>query len=169
MGSVAFNFWITGGDAKKAFNWRKILLHLCVHWNIAALRSDCMMALVLSISLGTNLESIVSRLISLWISLTFSGLRILLIVLHFSGFAFMPRWVSIKPNNFILHPWTHTCHGWASCNGREGLEIFSVGLWYVVGMSRIWPKYQAHRLQLFDWASPWKCSPLVIDRWHLHF
>ena len=70
---------MTEGEAKKVLNLRNIPSHLFVHRNLKAFFNSCMMGLVFFSSFGTNLECVVSRSVTLWIYLTFSG------------FAFMPR------------------------------------------------------------------------------
>ena len=160
---------MTGEDAKKAFNWRNILSHSSIHQNLEAFHISCTMGLVFSASFGTNLESVVSRLINLWISLTFSELCILAIALQFLGFASMPRWVSIKPKNFP--PSTSNAH-------LSGLNLMP-WLWRAWKTSRrsliccsiesdLMTMYP-HKIQHFGQACPWKCSPSVVGGWPQHF
>jgi len=60
------------------------------------------MGLVLSASLGRNFDIAVRRPTNRCTSLMFTRLRILMIALHFSGFASIRRCVSMKPKNFQL-------------------------------------------------------------------
>jgi len=57
------------------------------------------MGWVCSASLGRKREMVVRRPMRRWTSLIVVGLRISMIVLHFSGLTSMPRWVNIKPRN----------------------------------------------------------------------
>jgi len=56
---------------------------------------------VLSANFGRNLDMVVRRPINRCTSFTFVGLRISIMTLHFSGFASIPHYVSMKPNNFL--------------------------------------------------------------------
>ena len=60
------------------------------------------MGLVLSASLGRNLDIAVRQPTNRCTSLMFTGLGISMIALHFSGFASIPCCVSMKPKNFLL-------------------------------------------------------------------
>jgi len=66
------------------------------------------MGLVLSASVGRNLDMAVRQPTNHCTSLMFVGLRMSMIGLHFSGFASIPRCVSMNPKNFpLLTPNTH--------------------------------------------------------------
>jgi len=60
------------------------------------------MGRILLPSLGRNLDMVVKRPTKRCTSLTFVGLYISIIALHFSGFSSIPRCVSINRKNFPL-------------------------------------------------------------------
>jgi len=84
--SVVLRFW-------------KTCSHSSFQENFANLLSNWMMGWVCSTSFGRNLEMAVRQSIRRWTSLILLGLHISMIVVHFSGFALMPRCVSLKPKN----------------------------------------------------------------------
>ena len=56
MGSLASSFWMTGGEDRKVFNWRKISSHSVDHSKRDVFFNSRTMGLVRSASLGTNLD-----------------------------------------------------------------------------------------------------------------
>jgi len=65
IGSQASGFWMTGGEDKKVFNWKKISSHSVVQSKRDAFFNNQAMGLVFSASLGTNRDRAVSRPMSL--------------------------------------------------------------------------------------------------------
>jgi len=91
--------WRIGGDVREVLRFWKTCSHSSFQNNFADLLSSWKMGWVCSANLGRKWEMVVKRSMIRYTSLILLGLRISMIALHFSGFALMPRCVSMKPRN----------------------------------------------------------------------
>jgi len=101
-GKVEIWFGENWGVVSSCFKVLKFCSQVSSQTNLANFFSSLIIGLVLSANLGRKREMAVNLATSRCTSLTFVGLLISIIAWHFSGFASIPRCVSMKQRNLPL-------------------------------------------------------------------
>jgi len=89
-----------GVDDTVAFIATKASSHSLLHWNLSIFFNVFTIGLIFFANLGKNRDRHVSLPTRLCTSFMVVGLCVSKMAKHFSGLAFIPLWVSMKPQNF---------------------------------------------------------------------
>lgn len=89
-----------GEDTRNSFMFKNTSSHLLIHLKVSFFFSVEKKWNILSSAQERKWDKAVGRLISCWTSLTLEGLLVPMLAWNFSGVAFVPLLINMKPRNF---------------------------------------------------------------------